>query len=981
MTFPAFALTDAGQAEPCGTALRTSGPLWTLDGDKSPADSGDKVTALQAASWSSRGTSQMGQFSERWERKTVTRAGIFRSLSSERHFDLPDEAEIIRSMKISRLALCPVALALMSGPCWSQPFGLSNRVANTTLRMPPNPPVPGYATTNAFPGLSFTNPIVITTPPGETNRLFVAQQNGVIILVTNLAAPTLTVFMDIRTRVSGGTPNDERGLLGLAFHPGFETNRYFFLYYSTTDTTPAGSGLHQRLSRFEASALNPNAGLANSEIVLLSMFDQANNHNGGDMHFGADGYLYLSLGDEGDANDTRNNSQIIDKDLWAGIVRLDVDRRPENLNPNPHASIAMGTTNFSIPADNPFVGVTQWYGSNLVPSRVRTEFYAIGLRNPWRMSFDPATDRLYCGDVGQGAREEIDIIVKGGNYGWAFREGLIAGPKAMPPGAMHINPILDYGRGTGTNQGTSVTGGVVYHGDRLPGLDGAYIFADYVSGNIWALRYNGVTATNWVRLAGDTGISEFGIDPRNGDVLLADQNDDQIKRLVYAPGAGGILPPTLAGTGAFTNLTTLEPHAGILSYDVNVPSWNDGTAMQRWFYIPTARQITFRPSQSWSFPTGSVWIQHFELELTNGVPESRRRLETRFLVRDSAQGVYGVTYRWDDTQNNATLVPEAGMEETFVIDDGGTPRNQTWRYPSRTECIVCHVTAVGLALGFNTPQINRAHLYDNGVTDNQIRAMNNAGYFSPSGPVTNEHSFRSLAAIGHEEVSVEQRVRSYLTANCVQCHRGGGRFDARIFTPLSTANIVNGPLNDNGGDTNNRVVVPESLAHSMLLTRMSATSTNRMPPLGSTQVDAQAIALISLWITNDLAGYRSFADWQIANFGSTNAANAQPNADPDGDRAVNTLEYLTGTDAEVASDAWAIGVARNGDQLEVKYPRVANRGFEVQWNSNLTNQASWLFLNTLENRPFFSATNGESRVPDIITNGLPKFYRGRVYEP
>jgi hypothetical protein len=154
-----------------------------------------------------------------------------------------------------------------------------------------------------------------------------------------------------------------------------------------------------------------------------------------------------------------------------------------------------------------------------------------------------------------------------------------------------------------------------------------------------------------------------------------------------------------------------------------------------------------------------------------------------------------------------------------------------------------------------------------------------------------------------------------------------------------------------------------------------------MPPLDSTLVDTQAVALISRWITDDLVDYRSFADWQIENFGSTNAPAALADADPDGDRGVNSLEYLTGSNPLQPNEPWQIQVERSGEQIEVIYPRVAKRGFEVQWTTDLGSNASWQFLNIPENRPFFSSTNGATRVPDVITNAQTKFYRVRVYAP
>jgi len=878
------------------------------------------------------------------------------------------------------LGLCLVVLALTCGLCWSQPHGLSNRVANTTLRLPASPPVVGYTTVNAFPGLSFLNPLAIATPPGETNRLFVVEQAGLVIVITNLAAPTRTVFLDLRSKVVTDVPPDERGLLGIAFHPGYATNRYFFVYYSTV----LHFFWHQRLSRFEASPTDPNSALVESEVPLLSLWDDVPDHNGGDLHFGPDGYLYVSTGDEGGANDALDNSQFIDKDFWAGILRLDVDQRPGNLVPNPHSAIDVGNTNYSVPADNPFVGVTQWHGQNLDPLKVRTEFYAVGLRNPWRMSFDPATGRLLCGDVGQDAVEEIDLIVKGGNYGWPFREGNILGPKPAPPGATAIEPIWAYRHTFETNSGVSVTGGTVYRGRRIPELFGRYVFGDYVSGNIWSFYYDGAQATEFRFLTSDTGIAAFGTDPRNGDILLADQSDDAIKRLVQTTDTGTPLPPTLAEAGAFADLATLTPYEGIEAYDVNLPFWSDGAKKQRWFYVPPESTIGFHPTNSWTFPSGSVWIKHFDLELIKGVPESKRRLETRFLVRDDKNGVYGITYRWDDTQTTATLVPEGGQDEVFQIYEGGVVRQQVWRYPSRAECLVCHNAQAGLVLSFNTPQLNRDFDFVNGVTDNQIRALNHAGYFT-SLPGVGFYSLRALAQITNETISVEQRVRSYLAVNCAPCHQPNGSalgfFDARLFGSLTSTKLVDGLLVNHGGNPDNRVVTPGSLERSMLLQRISKRGLGQMPPLASTVVDAQAVNLISCWITNGLVGTPSFTEWQMENFQSTNAVTAQPDADPDGDRAINWLEYLTGTDPNLATDAWRVAINRSGDGVEIVFPRRPNCGFEVQWTPNSANPTSWRFLDVPQNQPRFMAIGGEAHVFDVITSGPTRFYRVRVYEP
>jgi glucose/arabinose dehydrogenase/mono/diheme cytochrome c family protein len=775
----------------------------------------------------------------------------------------------------------------------------------------------------------------------------------------------------------------------LAFHPGYQTNRYFFVFYVTTGAR------RDQLSRFEIASTNSNVGLTNSEVVLFSQPDDFSNHNAGDLHFGPDGYLYVSLGDEGDANDTGANSQRIDKDFFSGILRLDVDKKPGSLVPTPHPAIA-SPTNYAVPTNNPFIGRTTFNGLPLT-GNLRTEFWAVGLRNPWRFSFDYVTGLLYVGDVGQGAREEVDVIEKGGNnYGWNYREGYIQRPGSSTPpaGFSSIPPILDYPRtpSGATNVGFSITGGVVYRGTRIPQLTGAYVFGDYGSGNIWAARYDGSVTTNvpFARILVDAGVAAFGIDPSNGDVLYADVGAGTIQRIVYTAVSGTPFPATLALTGTFTNLATLTPHSGIVPYEVNVPYWSDNALKSRWFYFPPARTITFRPTNNWTFPTGSVWIQHLELELTNGVPESRQRLETRLLVRDTGAGIYGITYRWGASTSNATLVPDTGMDETFVVNDGGNLRTQVWHYPARSECLMCHTpqNVGGFALGFNTPQLNRGFNYA-GIEDNQLRAMANAGYFSAA--VTNLHGLRWLASSTDESVSVEQRVRSWLTANCVGCHQqfgpGGTTFDARIFTPLlgttvaSGTRLINGTLVNSGGDPNNRVIVPGSLSNSMLLTRISTRGAGQMPPLETSLVDTQAVALISRWITEELPSLQTFADWQVSNFGSTNEPTGQSGMDPDNDGATNYEEFMTGTDPKQGADAWGIGIRRTGSAIETTYPQLINRGIEIQWTTNLFNPAAWQYLNVPENRPFLSATNGTGIVPDVVTNGPPKYYRGRVFEP
>ena len=817
------------------------------------------------------------------------------------------------------------------------------------LRLPLVPPVFGYTTVNAFSGLNFGQPVCIASPPGETNRLFVLSKAGQMYAVTNLASPNLTTVLSLAGRVFTGS---ESGLIGLAFHPDFAnpTNRYFFLFYSLNTNSSQGNGvLHQRVARFQMTDTNNNAALESSELLLISQRDPAGNHNGGDLHFGADGLLYVSLGDGGVQYDGDRNSQLISSNFFSAIMRLDVDTPPRagSLMPNLHpANNIGGTINYRIPVDNPFLGRTNYDGYPFNSTNLRAEFYAVGFRNPWRFSFDPPTGFLYCGDVGQDAWEEVDIITKGGNYGWAYREGLHVGFRATNSVVEPlIDPIQEYQHGSGTTQGNSITGGRVYRGTRFPQLTGWYVFADYTSGNIWRLRYDGTNTTPFQRLTGRGGISAFGADPLNGDMLLANVSDGAIYRLIYDTNSalGAQLPPTLDGTGAFTNLATLTSAtqaltaaSGVVPYDINVHFWSDNARKSRWFLGATNLKIGFQPEGNWTFTNGQTWVKHFDLELTNGVPSSARRLETRFIVKNT-NGVYGVTYRWNSL-TNAALVPEEGLDEAIVLNDGGTTRTQVWHYPSRTECLACHTAVGGFGLGFNTVQLNRDFGYAGGVS-NQLRFFSDAGFFSNA--VTQPHSLRALATATDESASLEWRVRSYLAANCASCHQPGGlglgSWNASVTNFTAQSGLIHGLLANNFGNTNNRVIVPGSVSNSMLLTRVSTRGISQMPPLASSVLDTQAIALLSRWITNDLAN-----GW------------------------TNSIAPLV--------------IQLNPVNGAVQFTQPPNRAARVETATNLTLPIAWSFLDAPANRPTYPAASNLVSIPDP-TNAVQKFYRVRLSAP
>ncbi len=332
----------------------------------------------------------------------------------------------------------------------------------------------------AFPALKFMRPVDFQTPDDATNRVFIVEQRGVISSFTNLEnVKEKTTFLTIEDKVDDS--RNEMGLLGLAFHPNYSVNGLFYVNYTTATTTI--------ISRFQVAADNPNIANTDSETVLLEFTQPYRNHNGGQLAFGPDGYLYIAVGDGGSAGDPQNHSQNR-SNLLGNILRIDVDKVDNGLN-------------YAIPEDNPYVNNTNF----------RNEIYAYGLRNPWRISFDVDTGILWAADVGQNKIEEIDVIESGKNYGWNIMEASECYNAESCDQTDLILPVFEYLQ---TNGDVSITGGYVYRGEAIPSLKGKYIYGDFVSGRIWALTTDLDTRlSNELLIDTDITVSSFGTDMNN----------------------------------------------------------------------------------------------------------------------------------------------------------------------------------------------------------------------------------------------------------------------------------------------------------------------------------------------------------------------------------------------------------------------------------------------------------------------------------
>lgn len=396
---------------------------------------------------------------------------------------------------------------------------------------------------NAFPNLTFTQPVFLTHSNDGTNRIFVVQKNGLIRVFPNdSAVASASTFLNLSSRIITAGGSSEQGLLGLAFHPNYANNGYFYVDY-----TQAGTG-RTIVARYSVTPGNPNTADFNSELILLNIYQPYSNHNGGMLFFGQDGYLYIGMGDGGSAGDPGNRAQNVDS-LLGKILRINVDT-------------TIGAQNYGIPPTNPFAS-----GGG------RPEIFAWGMRNPWRFSQDPVTGVIWCGDVGQGLYEEIDLIQNGNNYGWRIMEGLHCYNPSTGCNQTGLTlPIKEYTHSGGR---CSITGGYVYRGWRRPDLVDRYIYADYCTGEIFKLRYQGgVITEDALLLSAGTSVLSFGTDQNNE--LYTCGNNGTIYRFNSAVPTIAVISPTGGTTWAIGSTQNIQWTSANISGNVTISLSRDG---------------------------------------------------------------------------------------------------------------------------------------------------------------------------------------------------------------------------------------------------------------------------------------------------------------------------------------------------------------------------------------------------------------------
>ncbi|MAW87850.1 MAG: hypothetical protein CMJ42_15125 [Phyllobacteriaceae bacterium] len=735
---------------------------------------------------------------------------------------------------------------------------------------PTSAPGSSWDLEDALPGMAFIAPLKIVQFPNSDDILLL-DKIGEIWRIS-LTNQTSQKVLDIADRTFD---KGEGGTVGMALHPSFgdpskpDKQTIFIFYRSKPNPDEFKEIGFNRLSKFSWNAQSQKFD-PDSEEILIQQYDRKTWHNGGGMFFGPDGFLYLSVGDEGDTAHIAASNQRLDGGFFSGILRIDVDNDPTRSHPirrqpRPNANPPSGwwptfSQGYSIPDDNP------WLSQD---SSILEEFWAIGIRSPFSTSYDSETDLIWVCDVGHDAREEISFIQKGDNLQWPFMEGTVQRAEWPKPDSVIGNErpaFFDYDRSIGG----CVIGGIVYRHTHFPELNGKFLFSDWLSDKFMALSSTGtnpeleilipnISATS-AEIPDNPGVASiFQMD--NGEILVTVMGQD-----VFAPGKIYRLvknedvpepPSRLSELGVFADLNTLEPAAGLIEYEVNSPLWSDRAVKKRWLAIPNdgffsdENRVRFSRSGEWTFPPGTVFVKQFDLPKSIDPNGELVPLETRFLVVDKNGQAYGLTYQWNEEGTEAYLLGGGASREIEIEENGQFAFSQKWDYPSRDQCLSCHTPNAKYVLGLKTHQLNRDKYFPSvGHSMNQLEFLEQMGMFDR--PIDDPEKLPQAYAINDSEAELEQRVRSYFDSNCSHCHRPNGvndvNIDLRYSTPLALQNIVATPTNSHSSDPNRQIVEPGSHATSELWIRDASLNSNRMPPIGRNLVDETYIQALAEWI-------------------------------------------------------------------------------------------------------------------------------------
>ncbi len=739
----------------------------------------------------------------------------------------------------------------------------SPRVPWTTSRITGSPEAPPpFVVPRVFSSAKFKEPVFIVWSP-KLGRYLVGERRGAIYSLAPGEDSLPELAFDLTAELNKSTWPANAGrveaVYALAFHPRFAENRWCYVCYTLAHQDKKSPNLADgtRIARFRVSDTTPPKLEAASEEVVLTW--EQGGHNGCELLFGPDGFLYISTGDGRPPNppDPLHTGQDI-TDLLSSVLRIDVDRRDAGRN-------------YAIPPDNPFLGLS------IEGRPARPEIWAYGFRNPWRMSFDRVTGQLWLGDVGWELWEMVHRVERGGNYGWSAVEGRQPIHQADSPGPSPIRPpLLELPH----TVAASITGGFVYRGKRFPELAGAYVFGDWEFRRLWAARFDGDRLVSLDEITRPTvRVASFGEDA-DGELMLLDYDTGFVHTLARNNGQGQNkdFPRTLSATGLFVGVKDQQPAAGVVPYAINSPRWHDGATAQRWLGLPGQTGIAVYPGDGkpmpsqvyWHnfrlhFPQDAVLAKTLSIERVAGDPASSRPVETQVLHFDGADW-RAYSYAWREDGSDADLMPANGGERSIAIRDPRHPAGQRqwlWRFHDRTQCLQCHSQWPQYAIGFSLPQLNRELPAPSGTTANQLISLAATGHFvrraldnAPQPPFDSAlvKAEDRLADPFDPTAPLDARARSYLHANCSHCHRfnGGGivGLDLLPKKKLAETRLLESPIRGDFGLPNARIVAPGDPERSTLYFRMAKFGRDRMPHVGAELPDEAGLRLIENWIAS-----------------------------------------------------------------------------------------------------------------------------------
>lgn len=712
--------------------------------------------------------------------------------------------------------VCPLGYESDGTTCTIYEHGLIVRPTNKTCLAPalraPDPTV--LTLEPAFPALAIATPTAMVELPATIGYGWLITEIDGSLRHVSADGSAAELVVDMRPQMDQNLPAGktsrevgiELGLLGVAVHPDFPNDARIFVTYTINRGSPQAPEWALRLSSvdwFGATITDPAA-----ETVMLEIGTADAVHHAGTIGFDGTGALILSTGDGGPDNfDPHDNAQDTNK-LLGKLLRIDVDHNDEDR-----------ALPYAIPPDNPFA-----------TGGGAPEIYALGFRNPWKWSFDRATGDLWVADVGRYDREEVDMVVAGGNYGWPAFEGTMCTGRSSCTNPDLLPPLYELDR---TGAGAAIIGGYVYRGKAIPELFGTYVFGDLVRSTISGVYQNG---GGWeptlLAESHDLPIS-FAQDHDGELYVLTYLAGTSVLKLVRNTSRPGDPPARLSQTGCVKPGDPQAAADGMIPYEVNVPFWSDGAEKSRYLALPDGAAIDIDADGDWQLPVGTVLMKHFR--------RGGRLIESRLLMHHG-DGWAGYSYEWNADQTDATLL---GIGKTKMLDDG------LYTFPSRAACLYCHNSSAGYSLGLTTAQLNRLEYYPSSQRlAPQLRTFEAVGLFAPlSAPAP------ALPSLDDQTQSLDLRARAYLDVNCSYCHRPNGptpvTMDLRFGVPFEdTGTCAVLPQRDDFGLYEAARIAPGSPGSSIVSYRIHAEDAAQMPPLGRNRHDPNGAALVDAWIAS-----------------------------------------------------------------------------------------------------------------------------------